>query len=137
MSINAAKLLICTSILPPHRGGEVPSPMGMDRNGRTDLPRGLTKRSPPLFWTVFSLGCSLTGFNWAASFVIDWTPLQRLLILALLLISGTFHLNPGPSVTILAPGTPAPSATLICQRLPSVYYLPQVGTLPLLLPHPC
>ena len=38
----------CTSVLPPHRGGAVPSPMGMGRNGRTDLRRGSTKRSPPL-----------------------------------------------------------------------------------------
>ena len=38
----------CTSVLPPHRGGAVPSPMGMGRNGRTDLPRGSSKGSPPL-----------------------------------------------------------------------------------------
>ena len=36
------------SVLPPQRGGAVPSPMGMGRNGRTDLPRGSTERSPPL-----------------------------------------------------------------------------------------
>ena len=38
----------CTNVLPPRRGGAVPSPMGMGRNGRTDLPRGSTERSPPL-----------------------------------------------------------------------------------------
>ena len=70
--------------------------MGMGQNGRTDLPRGLTKRSPPLPWTVFSLGCPLTGHNWAAPLLIDRTPLQRLLILALLQISGNVHPNPGP-----------------------------------------
>ena len=71
--------------------------MGMGRNGRTDLPRGSTKRSPPLSRTVFSLGCPLTGHNWAAPLLlIDRTPIRRLLILALLLISGNVHPNPGP-----------------------------------------
>ena len=70
--------------------------MGMGRNGRTDLPRGSTKRLPPLSRTVFSLGRPLTGHNWAAPLLIDWTPLRRLLILALLLIGGNAHLNPGP-----------------------------------------
>ena len=58
-------------------------------------PRRLTKRSPPLSWTVFLLGCPLTGHNWAAPHLIDRTPFQRLLILALLLISGNVHPNPG------------------------------------------
>ena len=71
--------------------------MGMGRNGRTDLPRGSTERSPPLFRTVFSLGRPLTGHNWAAPLLlIDRTPFRRLLILALLLISGNVHPNPGP-----------------------------------------
>ena len=71
--------------------------MGMGRNGRTDLPRGSTKRSPPLSRTVFSLGRLLTGHNWAAPLLfIDRTPFRRLLILALLLISGNVHPNPGP-----------------------------------------
>ena len=69
--------------------------MGMGRNGRTDFPMGWTKRSPPLSWTVFSLGCSLTGHNWAAPLLIDQTPIQRLLILPLLLIRGNVHPNPG------------------------------------------
>ena len=87
----------CTNVLPPQRGGAVPSPMGMGRNGRTDLPRGSTERSPPLSRTVFSLGRPLTGHNWAAPLLlIDRTPFQRLLILALLLISGNVHPNPGP-----------------------------------------
>ena len=68
----------------------------MGRNGRTDLPRGSTKRSPPLSRTVFSLGCPLTGHNWAAPLLIDRTPLRRILILASLLISGNVHPNPGP-----------------------------------------
>ena len=42
----------CTNVLPPQRGGAVPSPMGMGRNGRTDLPRGSTERSPPLSVTL-------------------------------------------------------------------------------------
>ena len=46
----------CTSVLPPHRGGAVPSPMGMGRNGGTDLPSGSTKRSPPLFRFRYFVG---------------------------------------------------------------------------------
>ena len=88
---------VCTNVLPPQRGGAVPSPMGMGRNGRTDLSRGSTERSPPLSRTVFSLGRSLTDHNWAAPlYLIDRTPFRRLLILALLLISGNVHPNPGP-----------------------------------------
>ena len=68
--------------------------MGMGRNGRTDLPRGSTERSPPLSRTVFLLGRPLTGHNWAALLLIDRTPFQRLLILALLLISGNVHPHP-------------------------------------------
>ena len=86
----------CTNVLPPHRGGAVPYPMGMGRNGTTDLPRGSTERSPPLSQTVFSLGRPLTGHNWAAPLLINRTPLRRLFILALLLISGNVHPNPGP-----------------------------------------
>ena len=70
--------------------------MGMGRNGRTDLLRGSIERSPPLSRTVFSLGYPLTGHNWAALLLIDRTPFRRLLILALLLISGNVHPNPGP-----------------------------------------
>ena len=88
--------VFCTSVMPPHRGGAVPSPMGMGQNGRADLPRGSTKRSSPLSRTVFSLGCLLTSHNWAAPLLIDQTLLRRLLILALLLISGNVHRNPGP-----------------------------------------
>ena len=88
--------IACTSVLLLHRGGAIPSPMGIDQNGRTDLPRDSTKRSPPLSRTVFWLGCSLTGHNWAAPLLIDQNPLRRLLILALLLISGNVHPNPGP-----------------------------------------
>ena len=69
----------------------------MGRNGRTDLSRGSTERSPPLSRTVFSLGRPLTGYNWAAPLLLsDRTPYRRLLILALLLISGNVHPNPGP-----------------------------------------
>ena len=71
--------------------------MGMGRNGRTYLPRSSTERSPPLSLTVFLLGRRLTGHNWAAPLLlIDRTPFRRLLILALLLISGNVHPNPGP-----------------------------------------
>ena len=71
--------------------------MGMGQNGRTDLLRGLTERSPPLSRTVFLLGRLLTGHKWAAPLLpTDQTPFQHLLILALLLISGNVHPNPGP-----------------------------------------
>ena len=87
----------CTNVLPPQRGGSVPSPMGMGRNGRTDLPRGSTERSPPLSRTVFSLGRPLTSYSWAAPLLLnDRTPFRCLLILALLLISGNVHPNPDP-----------------------------------------
>ena len=87
----------CTSILPPHCGGAVSSTLGMGGNGRSDLPRGLTKLLPPLSLTVFLLGCPLTGHNWAAPLLIDRTPpLRHLLILALLLINGNVHPNSGP-----------------------------------------
>ena len=65
-----------SNVLPPHRGGAVPSPMGMGRNGRTDLSRGSTERLPPLSRTVFSLGRPLTGHNWAAPLLIDRTDIQ-------------------------------------------------------------
>ena len=69
----------------------------MGRNGRTDLPRGSIEKLPPLSRTVFSLGRPLTGHNWVAPlFLIDQTPLQRLLILALLLIRGNVHPNLDP-----------------------------------------
>ena len=91
------RAVYCTNVLPPQRGGAVPSPMGIGRNGRTDLSRGSTERSPPLSRTVFSLGRLLTGHNWAAPLLlVDRTPFRRLLILALLLISGNVHPNPGP-----------------------------------------
>ena len=56
----------CTSVLPPHRGGAVPSPMGMGRNGRTGLPNGSTKRSPPLSRFIYFVGLdakTLTKFS--------------------------------------------------------------------------
>ena len=49
-----------------------------------------------LSWTVFLLGCLLTSQNWEASLLIDRTPFQCLLILALLLISNNVHPNSGP-----------------------------------------
>ena len=60
------------------------------------------KGHPPLSWTVFSL----TGHNWAATLLIDRSPFQRLLILALLLISGNAHPNPGHVRNISRPRYP-------------------------------
>ena len=101
----------CTNVLPPQRSGAFPSPVGVGRNGRTDLPRGSTKRSPPLSRTVFSLGRLLTGHNWTTPILlIDRTPFWRFLILALLLIGGNVHPNPGPISNHPHPNTPAPSA---------------------------
>ena len=97
--------------LPSQRGGAVPSPMGMGRNGRTDLPRGSTERSPPLSRTVFSLGRPLTGHNWAAPLLlIDRTPFGVSLSWQCSLLVAMSTLTQAPSATILTPGTPAPSA---------------------------
>ena len=101
----------CTNVLPPHRGGAVPSPMGMGRNGRTDLPKGSTERSPPLSRTVFSLGRPLTGHNWAAPLLlINRTPFGVSLSWHCSLLVAMSTLTQAPSATILTPGTPAPSA---------------------------
>ena len=121
------RLWVCTSVLPPHRGGAVPSPMGMGWNGRTDLPRRSTKRLPPLSWTVFSLGCPLTGHNWAAPLLIDRTPFQRLLILALLLISDNVHPNPGPICNNPRPRYLAASVTLAWAETPFSVLLASSG----------
>ena len=103
---------ICV-VLPPHCGGAVPSPMGRGRNGRTDLSRGSTKRSPPLSRTVFLLGCSLTGHNWAAPLLIDRTSFDVFLFWLCCLLVAMSILAWAPSATILAPGTPATSAILM------------------------
>ena len=59
--------------------------------------RGARPKGRPHCRTVFLLGRPLTGHNWAAPLLlIDRTHLQRLLILALLLISGNVHPNLGP-----------------------------------------
>ena len=85
--------------------------MGMGRNGRTDLPRGSTERSPPLSRTVFSLGHPLTGHNWAAPLLlIDRTPFGVSLSSHCSLLVAMSTLTQAPSATILTPGTPAPSA---------------------------
>ena len=60
-------------------------------------PGARPKGRPHCLGLFFRWACSLTGHNWVAPFLlIDRTPLQRLLILALLLISGNVHPNPGP-----------------------------------------
>ena len=68
----------------------------MGRNGRTDLPRGSTKRSLPLSWTVFFTGLLVdwlqlggSSSNWPDSPSKSPNP-------ALLLISGNVHPHPGP-----------------------------------------
>ena len=73
-----------------------PLPNG-DRSKWLDRsPEGLDQKVAPIFMDYFSLGCLLTDHNWAAPFLIDRTPLQHLLILVLLLISGNVYPNPGP-----------------------------------------
>ena len=105
---------VYTSVLPPHRGGAVPSPMDMGRNGRRDLPRRSTERLPPLSWTFFSLGRPLTGHNWAAPLLlIDRTPFGVFLSWHCSLLVAMSILTRAPSATILTPGTPAPSVTLM------------------------
>ena len=87
--------------------------MGMGQNGRTDLPRGSTERSPPLSRTVFSLGCPLTGRNWAAPLLIERTPFDAFLSWLCSLSVAMSILTRAPSATILTLGTPVPSATLM------------------------
>ena len=99
--------ILCTNVLPPQRGGAVPSQWGwVEMAGQ--ISRGARpNRSPPLSRTVFSLDRPLTGHYWAAPLLlIDRTPFRRLLILALLLISGNVHPNPGPISNHLHPRYP-------------------------------
>ena len=95
MLLTALRSRHCTNVLPPHRGGAVPSPMGFGSKWQDRSPEGLDRKVAPIVSDCFSLGCPLTGHNWAAPLLIDRTPLRRLLILALLLISGNVHPNPG------------------------------------------
>ena len=86
--------------------------MGMRQNSRTDLPRGSTERSPPLSWTVFSLGRPLTGHNWAAPLLlIDPTPFGVSLTWLCSLLVAMSNLTQVPSATILIPRYPCS----ICQ----------------------
>ena len=103
-SDEAAK--ICTNQQPPQRGGAVPHPFGLGRNGcwpsrGPQLPRVLS--------SIFSLCCPLNDHRRAAHsffkigclfslflFSCPSLALLRLLILLLLLMSGNVHPNPGP-----------------------------------------
>ena len=70
-------------------------PNGDGSKWQDRYPEGLDRKINPI--VSFSLGRPLTGRNWAAPLLlIDRTPFRRLLILALLLISGNVHPNPGP-----------------------------------------
>ena len=72
-----------------------PLPNGDGSKWQDRYPEGLDRKITPI--VSFSLGRPLTGHNWAAPLLlIDRTPFRRLLILALLLISGNVHPNPGP-----------------------------------------
>ena len=84
--------------------------MGMSRNGRTDLPRGSTERSPPLSRTVFSLGRPLTGHNWALLyFLLAGPPFGVSLSWHCSLLVAMSTLTQAPSAAVLTPGAPAPS----------------------------
>ena len=101
----------CTNVLPPQRGGAVPSPMGMGRNGRTDLPRGSTERSPPLSRAVFLLGRPLTVTTGRLLFfLLTGPPFGVSLSWHCSLLVAMSTLTQAPSATILIPDTPAPSA---------------------------
>ena len=77
-------------------------------------PERLDQKVALIVSDCFLLGCSLTGHNWATSLLIDRTSFRRLLIQALLLISVAMSiLTRTLSPTILAPGTPAPSAIVM------------------------
>ena len=72
-----------------------PLPNGDGSKWQDRYPEGLDRKVTPI--VSFSLGHPLTGHNWAAPLLlIDRTHFRRLLILALLLISGNVHPNPGP-----------------------------------------
>ena len=98
--------LNCTNQQPPHRGGAVPGPVGLGRNGCWP------SRGSQLPWAlpfIFSLCCPLNDRTRAAHssfkigrlfslflFSCPSLALLRLLILLLLLMSGNVHPNPGP-----------------------------------------
>ena len=72
-----------------------PLPNGDGSKWQDRYTEGLDRKVTPI--VSFLLGRPLTGHNWAAPLLlIDRTPFRRLLILALLLISGNVHPNPGP-----------------------------------------
>ena len=74
-----------------------PLPNGDGSKWQDRSPEGLDRKVAPIVSDCFFAGCPLTGHNWAAPLLlIDRTPFRRLLILALLLISGNVHPNPGP-----------------------------------------
>ena len=98
--------MYCTNQQPPQRGGAVPAPFGLSRNGcwtsrGSQLPRALP--------FIFSLCCQLNDHRRAAHsffkigrlfalflFSCPSLALFRLLILLLLLMSSNVHPNPGP-----------------------------------------
>ena len=90
-------------------------------------PQGSTKRSPPLSRSVFSLGCPLTNHNWAAPLLIDRTPFDVSLSWLCSLLVAMSILTWAPSVTMLAPGTPAPSVTLKWAETPFSVLLASSG----------
>ena len=74
-----------------------PLPNGDGSKWQDRSPEGLDRKAAPIVSDCFLLGLPLTGHNWVAPLLlIDRTPFRRLLILALLLISGNVHPNPGP-----------------------------------------
>ena len=77
--------------------------------------------------TVFCWAAPLTGHNWAAPLLIDRTLLQRLLILALLLISGNVHPNPGPIRNNPRPKYPCSSCILMWAETPFSVLLASSG----------
>ena len=73
------------------------SPRGLDRKVTPESLPPLSPHTKKVAPIVFSLSRLLTGHNWVAPLLlIDRTPFRHLLILALLLISGNVHPNPGP-----------------------------------------
>ena len=106
--------MFCTNQRPPHRGGVVPVPPGMGRNGRW-TPRGpRIPRAAPQTWIIFWFCCPLNDRRRAALFSKTGRPhlfLLGLLLCALsyctirllLLMSGNVHPNPGPPPTYPCP----------------------------------
>ena len=98
LRLEMRRLRAANNVLPPQRGGAVPSPNGDGSKWQDRSPEGLDRKVAPIVSDCFFAGPpvdrSTTGR--LLYFLLTGPPFRRLLILALLLISGNVHPNPGP-----------------------------------------